>query len=86
MYVTHKPCDHKAWQERKNKFRKLHRGKHDKEEGSEVPPLATKATGPGKEKKLALSKRLQAALVTKAGLGEDHIDHIWEEMNTEAEH
>jgi hypothetical protein len=85
MYVTHKPCDHEAWQERKDRYKKLRRGKRDREDGPEAPPSAAKAAGTGEKKKLALSERLQAALVTKAGLSEDQFDHIWEEVNKEAE-
>ena len=47
--------------------------------------MATKTVGTGKNGKVALSGRLQAALVAKAGLSEDKIDHIWEEVNKEAE-
>ena len=58
-----------------------------REGGTQVPTNSNKRPSAeeagGREKKLALSERLQAALVTKAGLTENQFDHIWEEVNQE---
>ena len=58
-----------------------------REGGTYIPTNSNKRpsaeeTG-GEIKKLNLSERLQAALVTKAGLTENQFDHIWEEVNQE---
>ena len=84
MYVTHKPCNHNAWQKRKDEYKKLRRGNRERDKTPEVPSLATKTAGTDEKKKLALSERLQAALVTKAGLSEDQFNPSWEEVNKEA--
>jgi hypothetical protein len=85
MYVIHKPCDNNAWQTRKDKYKRHRRAKRNRDTPPEVLSLATKTAGTGEKKKLALSERLQAALVKKAGLSEDQFDHSWEEVNKEAE-
>ena len=46
---------------------------------------ASDASNLAESENLALSERLQAALVTKTGLSEDQFDHVWEEVNKEAE-
>ena len=81
MYVTHKPCDHPAWQEKKDKFKRVRREKREREKTPDNTPSA----GTGEKKKLALSERLQAALVTKAGVSEDQFEHIWKEVIDEEE-
>lgn len=63
------------------------RGKCDRDRKSEEPPLAAKKSNPsaaGTGKKVALSERIQAALITKADLTEDQCGHIWKEVNKEA--
>jgi hypothetical protein len=83
MYTTHKTEDHDVWRKEMDEKRRIRR-----EGGTRVPTDSTKRpsageTG-GERKKLALSERLQAALVTKAGLSENQFEHIWEEVNKEA--
>ena len=82
MYTTHKTEDHDAWRKDLDERKRIKR-----EGGTHVPINSNKRPGAeefgGEKKKLNLSERLQAALVTKAGLTENQFDHIWEEVNQE---
>ncbi len=77
MYVFHKPNEHDAWQAKKDCF--------GKETPKEISPANTyaKVNSAGSintlAAKLSLSKSLQAALVTTAGLSEDQFKKIWDD-------
>ncbi len=76
MYVFHKPSEHDAWRAKKACFGKTFK---------EISPASTYAkvasTGSSNTStvKLSLSKSLQAALVTTAGLSEDQFKKIWDD-------
>jgi hypothetical protein len=76
MYVTHKPDDHEAWLVRRKKPKS----------GTSTATLASTSAKPAASAsvlnessaaKLSLSKSLQAALVTTAGISEDQFKKIW---------
>ena len=84
MYCMHKPGDgHVAWLARKEKFKKYNAPK----KGNTTPalsatlPLPAPTPAPaksniGKLSKLSLSKSLQSALMTKAGISESQFKQI----------
>jgi hypothetical protein len=77
MYVFHKPSEHDAWRAKKDCF--------GKKTPKEILPANTyaKVNSAGSidtsAAKLSLSKSLQAALVTTAGLSEDQFKKIWDD-------
>ena len=75
MYVLHKPDQHDNWfEQRKQKGKKG--ASTQASTGSK--PNETPATGTNNAaSKLSLSKSLQAALVTTAGISEDQFNKIW---------
>jgi len=76
MYVFHKPgAEHDAWRAKKDRFKKG----GSKEHMVTAPKVPTSATGSSDPSaaKLSLSKSLQAALVTTAGLSADQFQKIW---------
>ena len=82
MYCIHKPgAGHVAWLARKEKFKQENAAK----KGNIIPtpsvtlPASNAATKSniGEKSKLSLSKSLQSALMTKAGISEDEFKKIW---------
>jgi hypothetical protein len=85
MCVFHKPGkEHDAWRAKKDWFKKG--GPKDFMVTSpKVPTFASELTDPSAVK-LALSKSLQAALVTTAGLSADQFQKIWADACNELGH
>ena len=82
MYTTNTTEDHDTWRKEMDEKKRIRR-----EGGTSVPTdsnkrLSAGETGGGR-KKLALSEYLQAALVTKAGLTKNQLNHIWDKVNQE---
>jgi len=78
MYVFHKTgAEHDAWRAKKDRFKKG---------GPKEPKVPTSATGSSDSTaaKLSLSKSLQAALVTTAGLYADQFQKIWADACSES--
>jgi hypothetical protein len=82
MYCIHKPgAGHVAWLERKEKYKQSEAAK----KGKTIPtpsvtlPASNVATKSniGEKSKLSLSKSLQSALMTTAGISEDQFKKIW---------
>ena len=79
MYVTHKPDQHDNWAEQRK------RGKRGATTQADASTEASKGVKVKLEQtpsndsasKLSLSKSLQAALVTTAGISEDEFNKIW---------
>ncbi len=82
----HKPGDgHIAWLTRKDKFKKDNAAK----KGNTTPTLSVTLPSPApsvaikpnisNSSKLSLSKYLQSALMTKAGISEDQFKKIWDD-------
>ncbi len=75
MYVTHKPDGHDEW---------IARHKNGGKKGGATAktiakPTVTPSVSNDSSAKLSLSKLLQAALVTTAGISEDQFKKIWAE-------
>jgi hypothetical protein len=83
MYNFHKPgAEHDAWRSKKDWFKKG--GPKDiMVTKPKVPTSASGSTDPSAAK-LSLSKSLQAALVTTAGLSADHFQKIWADACNES--
>jgi hypothetical protein len=82
----HKPGDgHIAWLARKDKFKKdlaLKKGNTTPTPPVTLPSSASNAatkSNIGNSSKLSLSKSLQSALMTKAGISDDAFKKIWED-------
>ena len=75
MYVTHKPDGHDEWMERRKKGGK----KGGATAETTAKPTVTPSVSNDSSAKLSLSKSLQAALVTTAGISEDQFKKIWAE-------
>ena len=86
MYCIHKPGDgHIAWLAQKEKYKQANAAK----KGNVTPtpsvtllssaPKATPKSNIGDSLKLSLSKSLQSALMSKAGISEDAFKKIWDE-------
>jgi hypothetical protein len=83
MYCIHKPgAGHVAWLARKKKYKQELAVK----KGNTIPTpsvtlpasnVATKSNILGEKSKLSLSKSLQSALMTTAGISEDQFKKIW---------
>jgi len=83
MYVFHKTgAEHDAWRAKKDRFKKG----GPKEHTVTTPKVPTSATGSSDPSaaKLSLSKSLQAALVTTAGLSADQFQKIWADACSES--
>jgi hypothetical protein len=87
MYCIHKPGDgHIAWLAQKEKYTQANAAK----KGNVTPtpsvtlpssaPKATPKSNIGDLLKLSLSKSLQSALMSKAGISEDAFKKIWDEV------
>jgi hypothetical protein len=83
MYCIHKPgAGHVAWLARKERFKQENAAK---KKGNTIPapPVALPASNVviksniGEKSKLSLSKSLQSALMTTAGISEDQFKKIW---------
>ena len=82
MYVFHKPgAEHDAWRAKKDRFKKG--GPKEHAVTPKVPTPATASTD-SSATKLSLSKSLQAALVTTAGLSADQFQKIWSDACNES--
>ncbi len=79
MYVTHKPDGHDAWTERRNKGRKGGAAALTGNDPAGKPTTTPSMSNDSSASKLSLSKSLQAALVTTAGINEDQFKKIWAE-------
>jgi hypothetical protein len=83
MYVYHKPgAEHDAWRAKKDFFKKGGPKDH-----TAKPNVLTPVTGGSTDSsaaKLSLSKSLQAALVTTAGLSTDQFQKIWADACSES--
>ena len=86
MYCIHKPGDgHIAWLARKEKYKQAQAARKDNVTPTPsvtLPSSAPKATHKsniGDLLKLSLSKSLQSALMSKAGISEDAFEKIWDE-------
>ena len=81
MYVTHKPDQHESWTERRNKGRKggATASTGNDPAGKPKPTTTQSVSNDSSASKLSLSKSLQAALVTTAGITEDQFKKIWAE-------
>jgi hypothetical protein len=84
MYVFHKPgAEHDAWRAKKDRFKKGGPKEHTVTTTPKVPTPATGSTD-SSAAKLSLSKSLQAALVTTAGLSADQFQKIWSDACNES--
>jgi len=79
MYVTHKPDEHDAAMERRNKGRKGGAVASNGNDPASKPTTTPSVSNDSSASKLSLSKSLQAALVTTAGITEDQFKKIWAE-------
>jgi hypothetical protein len=79
MYVTHTPDGHESWVERRNKGRKGGAAASTGNDPTGKPASTPSVSNDSSASKLSLSKSLQAALVTTAGLTEDQFQKIWAE-------
>ena len=77
MYITHKPDGHDAWMERRNKGRKGGAAASTGNNSAGKPTTTPSVSNDSSASKLSLSKSLQAALVTTAGITEDQFKKIW---------
>ena len=77
MYVFHKPgAEHDAWRAKKDRIKMGGPKEHMVTTTPNVPTPATGLTD-SSAAKLSLSKSLQAAVVTTAGLSSDQFQKIW---------
>ena len=76
MYVTHKPQDHKQWHLNKEQGKRK-KGKSDSAPATDEKPKSDTVLNDSAVSKLSLSKSLQAALVTTAGIMESQFKKIW---------
>jgi hypothetical protein len=80
MYVTHKPQDHEQWRINKEKGNRK-KGKINSAESAPATvndkPKPVTVLNDSAASKLSLSKSLQAALVTTAGISESQFEKIW---------
>jgi hypothetical protein len=82
MYVTHKPDEHDAAMERRNKGRKWGAVAAAALTGNDLsgkPTTTPSVSNDSSASKLSLSKSLQAALVSTAGITEDQFKKSWAE-------
>ncbi len=80
MYISHKPQDHEKW--RLNKERVVNRKKRKANFANSASvtnkkPKSTSVLNNSAASKLSLSKLLQTALVTTAGITESQFNQIW---------
>jgi len=79
MYVTHKPDRHDDRVVRRNKEQKGGAMAPTTNEPAGMPTTTPSVSNDSSTLKLSLSKSLQAALVTTAGITEDQFKKIWAE-------
>ena len=79
MYVTHKPDGHDDWVAKRNKGRKGGATASTSNRTAGKPATTPSVSNDSSALKLSLSKSLQAALVTTAGISEDQFRKIWAE-------
>jgi hypothetical protein len=80
IYVNHKPEYHEQWQKNKGKLWNCRKGRNNSTESAPIngkPKASALVINDSATSKLLLSKSLQAALVTTAGLTEDQFNKIW---------
>jgi hypothetical protein len=73
MYVTHKPDQHDRWVKRRTKG---NRRASNVASTDGIPKPTSPVSNVSSASKLSLSKSLQAALVTMAGMSEDQFNKI----------
>jgi hypothetical protein len=76
IYVTHKSEHHELWKERRSKGKRAFISPKSASADAKPKP-ASIFLNDFSSLKLALSKSLQAALVTTAGITEDQFNKIW---------
>jgi hypothetical protein len=81
MYVLHKPQYHEQWRFRKEKDirRKRKSNSADSAPATSEKPKPASVLNNSVASKLSLSKSLQAALVTTAGITESQFEKIWKD-------
>ncbi len=79
MYVTHKPQDHKQWRLNKEKRKKRKSSSADSDSTTSKKSKSVCVLNDSAASKLSLSKSLQAALVTTAGITESQFKKIWKD-------
>jgi hypothetical protein len=79
MYVAHKPDEHDAWINRRKNGRKGGAAASTGNDPAGKPTTTPSVSNDSSASKLSLSKSLQAALVTTAGITEDQFKKIWAE-------
>ncbi len=80
MYATHKPHHHEQWRLNKEKMTNRRKGKNssvDSAPATNENPKSVSTINDSAASKLSLSKTLQAAFVTTAGLSESQFNKIW---------
>ncbi len=77
MYVTHKPEYHGVWLERRHKGKKSFAPTPTDGISKQTTKPTSSVSNDSSALKLSLSKSLQAALVTTAGISEDQFKKIW---------
>jgi hypothetical protein len=77
MYVTHKPDGHDDWFARRKNGRKGGATALTSNKATGKPTTTPSVSNDSSALKLSLSKLLQAALVTTAGISEDQFKKIW---------
>ncbi len=83
MYIALKPEDHERWQKDEDKLMNCRKGRNNSTESApinEKPKALALVINNSAASKLLLSKALQAALVTTAGLTEDQFNKIWADV------
>ncbi len=80
MYVTHKPQDHEQWCLNKEKHKKRKSSSADSDSMTSKKSKSVSVLNDSAASKLFLSKSLQAALVTTAGITESQFKKIWKEV------
>jgi hypothetical protein len=79
MHVTHKPDGHDDWVAKRNKGRKGGATASTLNRTAGKPATTPSVSNDSSALKRSLSKLLQAALVTTAGISEDQFKKIWAE-------
>jgi hypothetical protein len=79
MYVTHKPQDYEQWRLNKEKHKKWKSSSADSDSMTSKKSKSVSVLNDSAASKLFLSKSLQAALVTTAGITESQFEKIWKD-------
>jgi hypothetical protein len=80
MHITHKPQEHEQWCLNKEKITNSRKGKNtsvNSAPATNKKPKSASIINDSAASKLSLSKSLQSALVTTAGLSESQSNKIW---------